>query len=84
MDYNPTSTTSTGDVDQRDRPEQDQYCRYPQELSGRISYTDAIVLCLRGEIPGPVESNVINAIFTAAMDHQFLNTTALAAHGGVG
>ncbi len=53
---------------------------YPlEELSGRISYTDAIVLCLRGEIPGPVESNVINAIFTAAMDHQFLNTTALAA-----
>lgn len=53
---------------------------YPlAELSGRISYTDAIVLCLRGEIPGKVESNVINAIFTAAMDHQFLNATALAA-----
>jgi citrate synthase len=53
---------------------------YPlEELSGRVSYTDAIVLCLRGELPGPVESAVINAIFTAAMDHQFLNSTALAA-----
>jgi citrate synthase len=53
---------------------------YPlEELSGRISYTDAIVLCLRGELPGPVESAVINSIFTAAMDHQFLNSTALAA-----
>jgi citrate synthase len=53
---------------------------YPlEELSGRISYTDAIVLCLRGEIPGKVESNVVNAVFTAAMDHQFLNTTVLAA-----
>src|ERR1700738_1801777 len=53
---------------------------YPlEELSGRVSYTDAIVLCLRGELPGPVESAVINSIFTAAMDHQFLNSTALAA-----
>jgi citrate synthase len=53
---------------------------YPlAELSGRISYTDAVVLCLRGELPGQVESDCINAIFTAAMDHQFLNTTALAA-----
>jgi citrate synthase len=53
---------------------------YPlEELSGLVSYTDAIVLCLRGELPGPVESAVINSIFTAAMDHQFLNSTALAA-----
>jgi citrate synthase len=53
---------------------------YPlAELSGRVSYTDAIVLCLRGELPEQVESDCINAMFTAAMDHQFLNTTALAA-----
>lgn len=53
---------------------------YPlAELSGRVSYTDAIILCVRGELPGDVESKVINAIFTAAMDHQFLNATALAA-----
>jgi citrate synthase len=53
---------------------------YPlSELSGRVSYVDAIVLCVRGELPGEVESNCINAIFTAAMDHQFLNATALAA-----
>lgn len=53
---------------------------YPlEEISGRVSYVDAIILCLRGELPGPVESACVNAIFTAAMDHQFLNTTALAA-----
>jgi citrate synthase len=53
---------------------------YPlAELSGRVSYTDAIVLCLRGELPDPVESACVNAMFTAAMDHQYLNTTALAA-----
>jgi citrate synthase len=52
---------------------------YPlEEISGRMSYTDAIVLLLRGEIPDEVESRVINAIFTSAMDHQFLNATALA------
>lgn len=53
---------------------------YPlEEISGRVSYVDAIILCLRGELPAPVESACVNAIFTAAMDHQFLNTTALAA-----
>lgn len=53
---------------------------YPlEEISGRVSYVDAIILCLRGELPGEVESTCINAIFTAAMDHQFLNATALAA-----
>lgn len=53
---------------------------YPlEEISGRVPYTDAIILCVRGELPGEVESRVINNIFTAAMDHQFLNATALAA-----
>jgi citrate synthase len=53
---------------------------YPlAELSGRVSYTDAIILCLRGELPDQVESDCVNAMFTAAMDHQYLNTTALAA-----
>lgn len=53
---------------------------YPlEEISGRVSYVDAIILCLRGELPGECESTCINAIFTSAMDHQFLNTTALAA-----
>jgi citrate synthase len=53
---------------------------YPlAELSGRISYVDAIILCVRGELPERVESESVNAIFTAAMDHQFLNATALAA-----
>ena len=53
---------------------------YPlEEISGRVSYVDAIILCLRGELPDEVESTCMNAIFTAAMDHQFLNSTALAA-----
>jgi len=53
---------------------------YPlEEISGRISYVDAIILLLRGELPGEVESRVVNAIFTSAMDHQLLNATALAA-----
>jgi citrate synthase len=53
---------------------------YPlEEISGRVSYTDAIILLLRGELPGKIESEVINAIFTSAMDHQFLNATAYAA-----
>jgi citrate synthase len=52
---------------------------YPlEEISGRVSYVDAIILLLRGELPGEVESKVVNAIFTSAMDHQFLNATALA------
>jgi citrate synthase len=53
---------------------------YPlEEICGRVSYVDAIILLLRGELPGEVESNVVNAIFTAALDHQLLNSTALAA-----
>lgn len=53
---------------------------YPlAELSGRVSYVDAIILCMRGELPSELESGVVNAIFTAAMDHQFLNATVLAA-----
>jgi citrate synthase len=52
---------------------------YPlEEISGKVSYTDAVILLLRGELPGEVESAVVNAIFTSAMDHQFLNATALA------
>lgn len=53
---------------------------YPlAEISGRVSYVDAIILCLRGELPEELESTCVNAIFTSAMDHQFLNATALAA-----
>jgi citrate synthase len=53
---------------------------YPlAELTGQVSYTDAVILCVRGELPGEIESRTINAIFTAAMDHQLLNATALAA-----
>jgi citrate synthase len=53
---------------------------YPlHEITGRISYSDAIILCVRGELPGEVESQVVAAILTAALDHQFLNSTALAA-----
>jgi citrate synthase len=53
---------------------------YPlHEITGRISYSDAIILCLRGELPGEVESQVVAAILTSALDHQFLNSTALAA-----
>lgn len=53
---------------------------YPlEEISGKVSYVEAIILLLRGELPGEVEARVVNAIFTAAMDHQLLNATALAA-----
>ena len=53
---------------------------YPlEEISGRVSYTDAMILCVRDELPDKVDSACFNAIVTAAMDHQFLNTTALAA-----
>jgi citrate synthase len=44
-----------------------------------VSYVEAVILCVRGELPSAVESNCVNAILTAAMDHQFLNSTALAA-----
>jgi len=49
------------------------------EISGRVSYVEAIILLLRGDLPSEMESNVVNAIFTSAMDHQLLNATALAA-----
>jgi citrate synthase len=53
---------------------------YPlEEICGRVPYVDAIILLLRGELPGEVESRVVNAIFTSALDHQLLNSTALAA-----
>lgn len=53
---------------------------YPlQELVGQIPYVDAVILCVRGELPSPTEAHCVNAIFTSAMDHQFLNATALAA-----
>ena len=53
---------------------------YPlHEITGRLSYTDTIVLCVRGEIPNEIESKAINAILTAAIDHQFLNSSVLAA-----
>jgi citrate synthase len=52
---------------------------YPlEEISGKVPYTDAIILLLRGELPDEVESKVVNAIFTSAMDHELLNATALA------
>lgn len=52
---------------------------YPlHELTGRISYVDSVILAVRGELPSEMESNVVNAIFTSAIDHQFLNSTALA------
>jgi citrate synthase len=52
---------------------------YPlEEISGKVSYVEAIILLLRGELPGEVEAKVVNAIFTSAMDHEFLNATALA------
>jgi citrate synthase len=53
---------------------------YPlEEISGRVSYVEAIILLLRGELPSEMEEKVVNAIFTSAMDHQLLNATALAA-----
>jgi citrate synthase len=53
---------------------------YPlDELTGRISYVDSVILAVRGELPGEMESKVVNAIFTSAIDHQLLNSTALAA-----
>lgn len=53
---------------------------YPlEEISGRVSYVEAIILLLRGELPDETEAAVVNAIFTSAMDHQLLNATALAA-----
>src|ERR1700742_4801829 len=53
---------------------------YPlEEISGRVSYVDAVILLLRGELPDAIESKVVNAVFTSALDHQFLNSTALAA-----
>lgn len=53
---------------------------YPlTELVGQISYVEAVILCVRGELPSSTEAHCVNAIFTSAMDHQFLNATALAA-----
>jgi citryl-CoA lyase len=53
---------------------------YPlEEISGRVSYVEAIILLLRGELPSEMEATVVNAIFTSAMDHQLLNATAYAA-----
>jgi citryl-CoA lyase len=53
---------------------------YPlHEITGYLSYTDTIILCVRGELPDEVESKCINALLTAAIDHQFLNSTVLAA-----
>jgi citryl-CoA lyase len=52
---------------------------YPlEEISGRVSYVEAIILMVRGELPSEVEANAVNAVFTSAMDHQLLNATALA------
>jgi citrate synthase len=52
---------------------------YPlEEISGKVSYVESIILLLRGELPGEVEAKVVNAIFTSALDHEFLNSTALA------
>jgi citrate synthase len=53
---------------------------YPlHELTGRVSYVDTVILTVRGEFPSKMESDVVSAIFTSAIDHQFLNSTALAA-----
>jgi citrate synthase len=52
---------------------------YPlQEITGKVSYLDCILLLLRGELPTPVESKVIEAIMTAALDHMLINSVALA------
>src|SRR5687768_10229854 len=52
---------------------------YPlHEITGRFSYSDVLALCIRGELPGEVESKVLAAVCTACIDHQFLNSTAYA------
>jgi citrate synthase len=48
------------------------------ELVGQISFIDAILLCMAGELPSEKEAAIVNAVFTSAMDHQFINATALA------
>jgi citryl-CoA lyase len=52
---------------------------YPlQEITGKLSYLDCVLLLLRGEIPTPMESKVIEAVMTAAMEHMLINSVALA------
>lgn len=62
------------------RPNETYLRGYPlEEISGRLSYTDAIALLMRGELPGAVESRTLSALFTAALDDQLVNPSAVAA-----
>lgn len=49
---------------------------YPiEELMGRISYVDAIVLALKGRFPSPEERTVLEGVSVALLDHGFISAT---------
>lgn len=49
------------------------------EMIGRLSFADGIFLILRGRLPSPAESDLMNAMLLAELDHGLLAPSAQAA-----
>ncbi|MDI6871034.1 MAG: citryl-CoA lyase [Bacillota bacterium] len=49
------------------------------ELIGRLSFADGVFLILRGRLPSPAESDLMNAMLLAEIDHGLLAPSAQAA-----
>jgi citrate synthase len=49
------------------------------ELTGNVSYLDTVNLVLRGELPTPEHSALLNACMTSIIDHGFRNTIVVGA-----
>ena len=53
---------------------------YPlTEVIENLSYTEALYLTLRGELPGEKETRVMNALLCGIVDYEFINATTPAA-----
>ena len=53
---------------------------YPlSEIIGGLSYTEALYLMIKGELPDEKETRVMNALLCGIMDYDFLSPTSIAA-----
>lgn len=50
-----------------------------EQIMGNLSFTQAIFLILRGELPTTRESRMLDGLLCAILDHQFISATAPAA-----
>jgi citrate synthase len=50
-----------------------------EEIMGALSYSDAVFLTLRGELPDPAQSRMFNTLLNSLLDHGFVAASVVAA-----